>query len=306
MFIIGIDGGGTSTQGALSSGSEVIAKAEVASTNYHNVGKAEAKNRFRQLLDILTKAAAISLDQVDGICLGGAGIDSETDEKMVSLMFRDIGFAGELIIVNDAVTALVGGNASLSGAVIISGTGSIAYGQIDGKTARCGGWGHLIDDGGSGYDLGISALRSIMEASDGREEATQLWPAIKNHLGIDREDDIIHFLYNSETGKEKIAALAPYVIQLADKDKVAHKIVEASIHKLVGMIGGLCKQLGEDAFSLTVAGSVLIKSEAYRNKLKESLDKHYPKVELHLPKAGPVEGALIIMKNHLEKEKSHA
>lgn len=306
MFIIGIDGGGTSTQGALSRGLDVIVRAEVGSTNYHNVGQEEAKKRFELLLNNLVTKAAISLDQVDGICLGGAGIDSVTDEKVVSLMFREVGFAGELIVVNDAVTALVGGNASLSGAVLIAGTGSIAFGQIGDKTARCGGWGHLIDDGGSGYDLGISALKSVMEASDGREEVTQLWPAIKNHLGIDREDDIIHFLYNSETGKEKIAALAPYVIQLADKDKVAHKIVEASIQKLVDMIGGLCKQLGENTFSLTVAGSVLIKSETYRNKLKEALDRQYPQVELHLPKAGPVEGALLIMKNHLEKEKSHA
>lgn len=306
MFIIGIDGGGTSTQGALSSGSTVIAKAEVGASNYHNIGREEAQKRFKQLLDNLTTAAAISLDQVDGICLGGAGIDSQTDEEIVSLMFREIGFAGELIVVNDAVTALVGGNASLSGAVLIAGTGSIAYGQIDGKTARCGGWGHLIDDGGSGYDLGISALKSVMEASDGREAATLLWPAIKEHLGIDREDDIIHFLYNAQTGKEKIAALAPYVIQLAERDEVAGKILDAAIQKLVAMVGGLSKQLKAESFSLSVAGSVLVKSEFYRNKLKESLDKQYPKVELHLPKAGPVEGALIIMKNHLEKEKSHA
>lgn len=306
MFIIGIDGGGTSTQGALSNGKDVIAKAEVGATNYHNIGKDEAKGRFQLLLNQLVDIAAISLDQVDGICLGGAGIDSFTDELIVRHLFREIGFAGELIVVNDAVTALVGGNASLSGAVLIAGTGSIAYGQMNNKTARCGGWGHLIDDGGSGYDLGISALKAIMEASDGRESQTLLWQSIKDHLRIDREDDIIHFLYNSETGKEKIAALAPYVIQLADRDQVAQKIVDASVQKLVAMIGGLCKQLEVDQFSLSVAGSVLIKSEAYRTKLKEALDRNYPDVELHLPKAGPVEGALMIMKNHLEKEKSHA
>ena len=45
--------------------------------------------------------------------------------------------------------------------VVIAGTGSIAVGvDADGRTARAGGWGHILGDEGSGYDLGHRGLNA--------------------------------------------------------------------------------------------------------------------------------------------------
>lgn len=315
MFIIGIDGGGTSTQGTLASLTLVpIETAQVGATNYHNVGRETAKQRIGELVSRLLDQAGISFDQLSGICMGGAGIDSLADQQVIEDIFKEIGWHGPLVAVNDAVTALAGGNRNLEGAVVISGTGSIAYGCYGGKTARSGGWGQLIDDVGSGYHLGISALKGIMEAYDGRRGATKLWAAVAAHLGIQKEEDIIHFLYHPQTGKEKIAELAPIVIQLSEEDPLAAEIITDAARGLTALLDGLFSQLdglpSNPALinlSVTVGGSLLTKSPKYRAIFQASVLQKYPSVNVHLPYEGPVAGALRIIKEYMEKEReTHA
>ncbi len=310
MYIIGIDGGGTSTQGALADHEfNIIAESQVGATNYHNVGFDTAKERIGLLIDNLLIQAGIDISALSGICFGGAGIDSEADKETLIGIFRALGWHGSLVAVNDSVTALAGGNRGLEGMVLISGTGSIGYASYGGCMVRCGGWGQLIDDVGSGYYLGISALKGIMEAYDHRRDSTKLWNPVAEHLGISQEEDIIHFLYHPQTGKEKIAELAPYVIQLAHEDALASEIFNAGITGLVHMIGGLLKQVDSeisaqrDLYTLALGGSLLTKSEVYREAFVKAIAEKYPEVEVHLPYEGPVAGALRIINDYVKKER---
>lgn len=62
---------------------------------------------------------------------------------------------------------------------IMAGTGSIALGINErGERRVSGGWGPLVHDRGSGYDVGRQALQSLAEALDHRGRATLLLPAI--------------------------------------------------------------------------------------------------------------------------------
>ena len=81
----------------------------------------------------------------------------------------------QVVIVNDATAALVGGTGHPFGVVCVAGTGSIAFGvNRAGERARAGGWGHLLGDEGSGYAIGLEALRAVCRASDGRGPQTAL------------------------------------------------------------------------------------------------------------------------------------
>lgn len=310
MYIIGIDGGGTSTQGALADGEfNILAEAEVGGTNYHNIGLEATQDRLESLLNQLLASAGIGMEQLSGICLGGAGIDSEGDREAIRGVFRSLGWKGPLVAVNDGIAALAGGTRGLDGMVLISGTGSIGLARIEGQTIRSGGWGQLIDDVGSGYYLGISALKGIMEAYDGRREPTKLWKPIAQHIGIEQEEDIIHFLYHPQRGKEKIAELAPYVIQLAKEDPLASEIMANAMAGLLKMVGGLLNQMSSMAvkpmgrISLSLGGGLLLKSEVYRETFIKAVAEKYTEIDVHLPYEGPVAGALRIINDYIVKER---
>lgn len=66
------------------------------------------------------------------------------------------------------VIALAGGCSCRPGIVMIMGTGSVAYGENGKRNHKCGGWGWKEGDPGSAYDLGISAIRTMIRAYDGR------------------------------------------------------------------------------------------------------------------------------------------
>ena len=80
-----------------------------------------------------------------------------------------IGYKARILVVNDALIALQAGVGDAPGIVIVSGTGSIAYGRNDhGEASRAGGWGYVLGDEGSGYWIGRLALRAVVRHADGR------------------------------------------------------------------------------------------------------------------------------------------
>ena len=64
---------------------------------------------------------------------------------------------------------------------VLYGTGSISYcyNKKTNELNRVGGWGYVLGDEGSGYDIGRQALVAIMKSYDGRGKSTQLTEALK-------------------------------------------------------------------------------------------------------------------------------
>src|SRR5204862_1881072 len=119
------------------------------------------------------------------ICLGIAGVDRAGDQNVVREIMDRIGYKATILIVNDALIALQAGIGDAPGIVVVSGTGSIAYGRnAQGEAARAGGWGHVLGDEGSGYWIGRLALRAVVRHADGRGRATRLTPLLLGHFGL--------------------------------------------------------------------------------------------------------------------------
>ncbi|KAA0228410.1 tetratricopeptide repeat protein, partial [bacterium] len=89
------------------------------------------------------------------------------------------------VATNDALVALVGGCGELNGVMVISGTGSIAYGFTpDGRSARAGGYGQWLGDEGSGFTIAHRGLIAVMRAADGREPPTAIRERVLSQLSI--------------------------------------------------------------------------------------------------------------------------
>ncbi|WP_315117303.1 BadF/BadG/BcrA/BcrD ATPase family protein [uncultured Clostridium sp.] len=291
-YYIGIDGGGTKTICLLGNcNNEVIDSFKSGPTNYHSIGVKQTEEVFSSMFTYFYNKHNIDKDDIIAICLGGAGVDCEEDENLLSNIFRALGYKNKLLIFNDSITTLVGANGDMKGAILISGTGSISYGiDIHGNAVRVGGWGHIIDDDGSGFAIGRDALKKIMESYDGRSEGTILWEKISKTLEISNYGELIPFIYNSK--KQHIADLAPLVLESYYSDKISRDIVDKAVEDLFKIVKTLSFKIKIQNFQLSFGGSVLLKSSLMNNLLKKKINDEFPKIIIHTPYEDSAHGAL--------------
>ncbi len=174
--VLGIDAGGSKTRALVASpDGQVIGSGEAGPANYQSTGQAAAFQALAQAVGQALETARIDIQQVASLCLGAAGIDRPEDFAVFQGWAVQAFPRARLHLANDAQIVLAAGTPEGWGLVIISGTGSIAYGRTaQGAIARAGGWGYLLGDEGSGYSIGLQALQAVMRAQDGRDGQTGL------------------------------------------------------------------------------------------------------------------------------------
>lgn len=295
-YYLGIDGGATKTILCLSDSSgDIVEVIKLGSTNYHTVGIDNTKATFKKAFEMMNYDHGVNLEQIKGICFGGAGIDSYEGEQIATSIFREIGYENELTVCNDAVIALVGANGGFKGGVVIGGTGSVALGvDQSGKAHKVGGWGHILDDQGSGYMIGRDALSKVMRYHDGRGRETKIWESVKDYFEITSPEQITDFVYSKSTKKQDIAKIAPLIIDLYSTDDVAHDIVEDAVSSLEQLIVTLSEKIQQSDFSLGLHGSIIIKNPVIKDRLTEKVHSTHPNIDLHLPFKKAYIGALDI------------
>src|SRR5438094_8999039 len=212
MHVLGIDAGGTKTVCLLADEhGTIIAEARGPGANLHAGGELAVEKVLHEVMEEAIGERSVS---PAAICLGMAGVDREDEERTVRAIMRRIGHKSRVLVVNDALIALVAGARDAPGIVIIAGTGSIVYGRnADGEAARAGGWGHIIGDEGSGYWIGREALAAVMRAADGRGPATQLTSDVLAHFGIPDTSQLPRIVYDREVPRMSVAAIGPIVQQ---------------------------------------------------------------------------------------------
>src|SRR2546430_368975 len=90
---------------------------------------------------------------------------------------------------------------------LLSGTGSCCFGRtLDGRTAKVGGWGHILGDKGSGFEIGLRALKAVVYYFDRDGEWSELGRRILRKAQLNEPDDLIGWV--QQAGKEDVAALA--------------------------------------------------------------------------------------------------
>ena len=122
---------------------------------------------------------------------------------------------------------------------VVSGTGSISYGEHDGRHVRVGGWGELFGDEGSAYWLAIRGLQAWTRMTDGRAPVGPLHGILGERLRLDAPLDLVSLVHETWQGDRRtIAALAPLVVQAAEQgDPVAGGIVAEAVAELVPWSG---------------------------------------------------------------------
>jgi N-acetylglucosamine kinase-like BadF-type ATPase len=151
---------------------------------------------------------------------------------------RDVLGHGRYDCDNDMVCGWAGSLGGLDGINVVSGTGSITYGERLGHGARVGGWGDLFGDEGSAYWISIKGLNAFTRMSDGRLPVGPLHEALRTHLKLAADLDLVDVVLNRwQGGRSEIAALSRVIVDAAESgDECAAQILSEAADELAGLV----------------------------------------------------------------------
>jgi N-acetylglucosamine kinase-like BadF-type ATPase len=189
--------------------------------------------------------------------------------------------ADTVLVVPDGLLPFADGVAEPWGVVLIAGTGSLALALPRGDTLsaataadRCGGWGPLLGDEGSGHTIGLAALKAAMRAADGRGPDTILHAALLKRFGAARAADLVGCIHAPGVGRREIADAAREVLAAADVgDAVAAAILTGAATELATHVRTLAERnsLTSGVYPLRLTGGLLSGSATLRRLVVESL-----------------------------------
>lgn len=294
-YVIGMDGGGTKTKICIADlEGHVFDSFSGGSMNINSQGADGVRQNLASIFKELRQRGA-DWTFLRGICLGAAGISNPLARQTLKEAVLAAGITREPLILGDHEIALYGAHGCARGLILIAGTGSVCYGMDgNGKQARAGGFGHLIDDEGSGYAIGRDVLSAIVRAEDGRQAATCMKEAVLQKLNLTSIAQLIQYVYNPQTGKKEIAALAPLVMKgIEAKEEGAEEILDKAAQQLAEMVFAVLRQLDLNTAELAFCGSVLLKNENLAKRLQKKIKIQYPKVTCIYPKQEAAVGAVL-------------
>jgi len=291
--ILGIDGGGTHTRASLVAGDKVLAYGENGSIKRLRVGAEAAENNLRALLDEVFAQAGQT--RVVAACCGVASPTMPGVKEWITATLKDFG-AEHIEVVGDEVIALDAAFHGGPGILQIAGTGSNTVGRAaDGSRENAGGWSSRLGDEGSGYWIGINAVRRALIAYD-REQPTQVLKRVGEIWGTPTMDELINV--GDGTPAPDFAALAPAINELAEAgDAVALEVVRQAGADLVAFVLLVREKLrrkhgiaGEVPVAWT--GSVIEKMTLVREAFFGGLRDAAPEMPVFTEAVVSLEGAL--------------
>ena len=199
---------------------------------------------------------------------------------------------------NDMVCGWAGALAGEDGINMVAGTGSIAYGEYAGRSARAGGWGELFSDEGSSYWLAREGLRLFSRMSDGRLPRGPLHDQVRRHFELASDLDLCAAIYGKDIAqRSQFAQLSKLVAAAAAMgDQAALGLFDTAARELADMIDAVRGQLQIPAHAsvlVSSSGGMFQPGNDLRAALSAELQRRsaqYRFIEARLP---PDMGAVI-------------
>ncbi len=294
-YFLGLDIGGTKTACVLADEHKVLGRAQGGSAKVLRVGKSEAKQHLRDVLNAVSEQSGIALSDVTASCIGTSGAAiPDVGEWLKQHMAMWVG--GSLNLLGDEIITLDAAFPQDAGVVVIAGTGSNVIGRShDGRTIGAGGWGPALADEGSGNLLGQQALKATFAAINAGEEPPFL-QRVLNKLGLLTKDDLVAV---ANAYGFSFAQLMPVVAEAArDGDSVAQKTLESGGVELAGLVRHVIDRLAasepgiDDGLKIAGTGSIWQHVPEVSDAMRRTLLQTYPSLNFLSGTVDPLEGAL--------------
>ncbi len=243
-ILIGVDSGGSKTIGcAISLNGQIVGMGYGGPTNTTFISEDDAAYAMREAV---AGSLGISLSepvpqpQVRSIYMSAPGFTADAANRALS----DLCPEGQIKVEADPPAVFRAAIPAGDGIVVLSGTGSFAAGLWKGKWLTNGGWGPLLGDEGSGYWIGLEALKAVALVADKRAPATLLQTILRRTLFYSFDEELRRFAYKQSLNRQRIAGLTILVAQAArEGDEVAYSILVRAGEKLAELVENLAVRL---------------------------------------------------------------
>lgn len=228
------------------------------------------------------------------VVLSCAGGDRQVErDKGRSILSGLVGPGVRIEVTHDAIAALYAGNPQGCGVVLISGTGSIAYGRnAEGDESRAGGWGWLIGDEGSAVWVGLEGLRAASHHADGRGAPTLITTQLLQELGVAEFADVLPLLYGRPHPSPAVVASARAVARAAStSDLIAVGIIHRGANALARAASIVAMSLGLGDGPVYLAGGAFEQIPALANQVRMELLSALPRAAVEPVREEPAMGA---------------
>ncbi|MBI2929723.1 MAG: N-acetylmuramic acid 6-phosphate etherase [Verrucomicrobia bacterium] len=315
-LFLGIEGGGTRTVALLADAAgRLIQRSEAGPGNVRLLSDAQLLRLLRGFQRAMPRPSAVAL--------GMAGTVTPQDRERIRAAASKVWPGTRCSATHDLETALAaaelqaGGDSGLATTgrrqspighfpsriplvLILSGTGSFCYGRArSGQTVKVGGWGHLLGDRGSGYELGLRALKAVIHSYDHAGDWSNLGQRLLRALQLNEPAELIGWVQNA--AKTDIAALAAEVFAAWDSgDKLASRLVAAAADILSEDAAACARRLTKPraAVEFVLAGSVLLKQPRFARLVAARLKRRWPRARVRTLQRESAWGAVELARQH--------
>lgn len=295
-LFLGIDGGGTKTAFVLlASDGRVHARHESTTSYYLEIGFDALRALLRDGVQSALAQAGVRASDV-AHTFAGLPAHGEDSELLGSFDALLTGVVPRSTIGNDMVCSWAGSLAGADGISLVAGTGSIAYGEWQGHSARCGGWGEVFGDEGSAHWLAREALALFSRMVDGRAEPGPLVELVREHFDLKHDLDLCGEI-NGSAARSELAQLARLATSAANAGDVqARQLLVRAGDELALLAAGTARNLGLPAgaaVDVSYSGGVFASGELVLGPLQAALTRRLPGAMLKRPRFGPELGAAL-------------
>ena len=293
-YSLGFDGGGTKTDCALlDAKGNVVGEGHGGPSNPLRSGYDEAFASLRTAAAEAIAAAKIRSEEITRVCASLAGAGRESVASRIQQFLKEE-FPGALTqVTTDCEAALEAAVGSGPGVVLISGTGSIAYGRnAAGETARAGGYGPWIGDEGSAFEIGRRAVSAVARSRDTDAPPTEMSQTIPATLNCPDWDELVLRIMNNPD--DVFPKLFPVVAAAANaEDGAAKEILFASAIGLGNLAMTVIRRLGlkGQKFPLVKCGGVFGHSQMLDSLLDSVINSGALRAKISRLEISPAIGA---------------
>ena len=277
IYILGVDGGGSSTVGYLfNQNGEVVCEAVVPGTNLASYAEL-AIDRLVDLINILSNNSKLALDEISAFGFGLAGISDLNQKDMFLKKLDQINILSRSKIYSDSDIAFHLLCPEGMGILICVGTGVVCIAKDSkGKKYTIAGKGH-DEDIGSGYWIGKQAIeRTLLNQTviSADKDLSQIYSIILKNTNSTNFNDLSEIIFNTQDSISMIASIAKEIIEIADNgNDIALSIIQEGTRYIGDYIILMLQKLNQSNNTLVISGhGSILKNIFFRKLLNQSLE----------------------------------